>query len=93
MLVLSSSEFRARQRHYFSRVSAGEEVLVKIPQLGTFRIQPVAGDTASETVAAQTTDSADPEFMAKLCNALKEIKLHREGKLHLPTLDDLLDEL
>lgn len=66
---------------------------MKIPTLGTFRIQPVAGESSSETTAAQATDSADPEFMAKLCNALKEIKLHREGKLNLPTLDDLLNEL
>ena len=93
MLVLSSSEFRARQHHYFSRVSAGEEVFVKIPRLGTFSIQPVPQTAEAKTVEAQPENASDPEFMEKLCTALKEIKLHREGKLHLPSLDDIIDEL
>ena len=85
MMILSTTEFRANQRHYIAKACEGEEVFVKAPRVGTVKLVPVA--------SAEASKESNAEFIARLRAAFEEIKLHRAGKVKLSTLDELIDEL
>ena len=52
--------------------------------MGSFRLVPVS----SADVLTNKTD-----LTGKICQALREVKMMREGKLKAKTIDELLDEL
>lgn len=44
MLVISSREFREKQKHYLDRIDAGEEILLQRGKSKTYKISPVTED-------------------------------------------------
>lgn len=84
MEIVSTREFRANQRKYLGMAHGGEDVIVKSRSMGSFRLVPVS----SADVLTNKTD-----LTGKICQALREVKMMREGKLKAKTIDDLLDEL
>jgi antitoxin (DNA-binding transcriptional repressor) of toxin-antitoxin stability system len=84
MEIVSTREFRANQRKYLGMAHGGEDVIVKSRSMGCFRLVPVS----SADVLTNKTD-----LTGKICQALREVKMMREGKLKAKTIDELLDEL
>ena len=82
MLVVSSREFRERQKSYLDRVDAGTEVLIQRGRNKSYKVTAV-----SENDTLMTKE----EFFAKIDRSLQEAK---EGKTFamLPgeSLDDFL---
>ena len=81
MEIVSTREFRANQRKYLGMAHGGEDVIVKSRSMGSFRLVPA-------DVLTNKTD-----LTGKICQALREVKMMREGKLKAKTIDELLDEL
>ena len=84
MEVISARDFRANQGKYFSMVHDGEDVVLKSREWGSFRLVPV---TANDAV------SSKEDLTSRICKALCEVKMIREGKLKAKTADELFDEL
>ena len=68
MLVISSREFRDRQKNYLDSVDAGMEVLIQRGKNKSYRVTAVSGD---DTLMSKN------EFFAKIDHAVNEIA---EGK-------------
>ena len=68
MLVISSREFRDRQRSYLDKIDAGMEILIQRGRAKSYKITPVSNDD---------TLMSKEEFFAKIDRSLQEIE---EGK-------------
>lgn len=84
MEVISTREFRANQKKYFDMASKGEDIVLKSRNYGSFRLIPVS---QNDIVANK------PDLTKRICQALKEVKLMREGKIKELSMDELLNEL
>lgn len=90
MEVVSAREFRANQRKYFGIAYEGGDVILKSRDWGSFKLVPV---TSMENVTSKETAASQPDLTERICQALQEVKLIREGKLKAKSIDELLDEL
>ena len=72
MEVISAREFRTNQSKYFGMVHDGEDVVLKSREWGSFRLVPI---TANDAVANKE------DLTSRICKALHEVKMIREGKL------------
>lgn len=72
MEIISARDFRANQGKYFSMVHDGEDVVLKSREWGSFRLVPVS---ANDVV------SSKEDLTSRICKALREVKMIREGKL------------
>jgi len=68
MLVVSSREFRERQRSYLDKVDAGMEILIQRGNTKSYKITPVSDD---DTLMSKEA------FFAKIDRSLQE---YEEGK-------------
>lgn len=84
MEIISAREFRANQSKYLGMALDGEDVILKSRGLGSFRLTPV-------TVHDKVTSEND--ITKRICMALQEVKLMKEGKIKEPSIDKLLNEL
>lgn len=84
MEVVSTREFRANQKKYFGLANKGEDVILKSRDYGSFRLIPVS---PNDIVTNK------PDLTERICQALQEVKLMREGKINELSMDELLDEL
>lgn len=69
MLVISSGEFRQKQKEYLDRVDKGEELIVQRGKKKSYKILPVEKDD---------TLMSKEDFFAMIDKALKEVD---EGKV------------
>ena len=85
MLVVSSREFRDRQKSYLDKVDAGMEILIQRGKNKSYKVTPVSEDD---------TLMSKEEFFAKIDRSLQEAK---DGKTFsmLPneSLDDFLTRI
>lgn len=81
MEVVSTREFRANQRKYFGLAHNGVDVILKSRNWGSFRLIPVS---QSDIVTNK------PDLTERICQALREVKLMREGKIKELSMDELL---
>ena len=65
MLVVSTREFRDRQRSYLDKVDSGMEVLIQRGRTKSYRIAPVSND---DTLVSKEV------FFAKIDQAVKDIE-------------------
>jgi antitoxin (DNA-binding transcriptional repressor) of toxin-antitoxin stability system len=65
MLVVSSREFRDRQKSYLDKVDAGMEILIQRGQSKSYKITPVTND---DTLMSKEV------FFAKIDQAVKDIE-------------------
>ena len=65
MLVVSSREFRERQRSYLDKVDAGMEILIQRGNTKSYKITPVSDDD---------TLMSKEDFFAKIDQAVKDIE-------------------
>lgn len=84
MEVVSTREFRANQKKYFGMASKGEDVILKSRNWGSFRLIPIS---KNDIVTNK------PDLTERICQAIREVKLMREGKIKELSMDELLDEL
>ena len=77
MLVISTREFRDRQRNYLDRVDAGTELLIQRRKNKAYKIVPITED---DTLLSKE------EYFAMLDRGLQSIK---EGKGKEYTLEEL----
>ena len=77
MLVISTREFRDKQRSYLDKVDEGVELLIQRARNKSYKIVPVTED---DTVMSKA------EYFAMLDNALENIK---EGRGKRYTLEEL----
>lgn len=84
MEVVSTREFRANQKKYFGMASKGEDVILKSRNWGSFRLIPIS---QNDIVTNK------PDLTERICQAIREVKLMREGKIKELSMDELLDEL
>ena len=84
MEVVSTREFRANQKKYLGMAYNGEDVILKSRNWGCFRLIPI---TQNDKVTNK------PDLTERICQALREVKLMREGKINELSMDKLLDEL
>ena len=84
MEVVSTREFRANQKKYFGMASKGEDVILKSRNWGSFRLIPIS---QNDIVTNK------PDLTERICQAVREVKLMREGKIKELSMDELLDEL
>lgn len=68
MLIISSREFRAKQKSYFDKVDAGQEILIQRGKNKSYKIVPVTDEDAL---------MSEEEFLKKLDHSIQQIK---EGK-------------
>jgi antitoxin (DNA-binding transcriptional repressor) of toxin-antitoxin stability system len=80
MLVVSSREFRDRQRSYLDRIDAGMEVLIQRGKSKAYKVTAVSDDD---------TLMSKEEFFAKIDKSLQEAK---EGKTHTMLPNESLDD-
>lgn len=83
MIVISTRDFRANQTKYMKMANDGEDIILKSRSTGTFRLVPV------EEKAGKKKRNITDELVA----ALRQVKDHMDGKIELPTLDEVIDEL
>ncbi len=79
MVVISTRDFRANQTKFLNMAREGEDVILKSRSNGSFRLTPV-----EEQKCDLTED---------LIGALRQVRDHLDGKIKLPTLDEVIDEL
>ena len=80
MLVVSSREFRERQKSYLDKVDAGMEVLIQRGRAKSYKVTAVSEDD---------TLMSKEEFFAKIDRSLQEAK---EGKTIAMLPDESLDD-
>ena len=85
MIVVSTRDFRANQTKYMGMANEGEDVVLKSRDCGSFKLVPV---TYEEETAEEENDITED-----LKEALIQFKEHLDGKRHLKTLDELINEL
>ena len=85
MLVVSTREFRERQKSYLDQIDSGLELLIKRGKTKSYKIVPVTKD---DTVMSKA------EFFAKIDRSLQEAKEGKTVKM-LPdeSLDDFLERI
>ena len=84
MEVVSTREFRANQKKYFGMANKGEDIILKSRNWGSFRLVPIS---QNDIVTNK------PDLTERICQAIREVKLMREGKIKELSMDELLDEL
>ena len=84
MEVISTRKFRANQGKYFGMARGGEDVILKSRDMGSFRLVPLS---QNDIVTNK------PDLTERVCQALREVKLMREGKIKELSMDELLNEL
>lgn len=81
MEVVSTREFRSNQRKYFGMAKGGEDVILKSRDMGSFRLVPVS---PNDIVTNK------PDITERIFQALREVKLMREGKIKELSMDEFL---
>jgi len=71
MTIISSREFREKQKHYLDRVDNGEQIVIQRKRNRSYKLVPV---TKEETLMTEE------EFFAKIDHSLQQAK---EGKTKL----------
>ena len=84
MEIVSAREFRTNQKKYFGMVHNGEDVILRSREWGNFRLVPV---TSTDVVTNK------PDITERIRQALREVKLIKEGKLKAKPIDNLINEL
>lgn len=78
MKIVSSREFRDKQKTYFDSADNGEQIIIQRGKNKSYKLVPIAKDDSLMT---------KDEFYAKIDRSLKQIK---EGKFtRIETKDDL----
>lgn len=77
MQIVTAKEFRSSQSKVLRTVKTGEQVILTSRE-GNFKIVPIAHDDA---------------LTARICEALKEVKMTLEGQLPVKSARAFLDEL
>jgi antitoxin (DNA-binding transcriptional repressor) of toxin-antitoxin stability system len=80
MLIISTREFRDRQRSYLDRVDAGTEVLIQSRRNKSYKIVPVTEDD---------TLMSKEEYFAKLEKGLQSIKEGKGKKMTIEQVNEL----
>ena len=80
MLVVSTREFREKQKSYLDQIDSGLELLIKRGKAKSYKIVPVTKD---DTLMSKA------EFFAKIDRSLKSAK---EGKTVRMLPDEMLDD-
>lgn len=83
MIVISTRDFRANQTKYMKMANDGEDIILKSRSTGTFRLVPLR----------EKTKKKKRDITDELVAALRQVKDHMDGKIELPTLDEVIDEL
>ena len=81
MLVISTREFRDRQRSYLDKVDAGTEILIQRRKNKSYKIVPVTEDD---------TLMSKEEYFAKLERGLQSIKEGKGKKMTIEQVNELL---
>jgi len=81
MLVISTREFRDRQRSYLDRVDAGIEILIQRRRNKSYKIVPVTKD---DTLISKE------EYFAKLERGLQSIKEGKGKKMTIEQVNKIL---
>jgi antitoxin (DNA-binding transcriptional repressor) of toxin-antitoxin stability system len=81
MLVISTREFRDRQRSYLDKVDAGTEILIQRRRNKSYKIVPVA---ENDTLLSKE------EYFARLERGFQNFK---EGKGRVYTLEELREKM
>ena len=81
MLVISTREFRDRQRSYLDRVDAGIEILIQRRRNKSYKIVPITEDD---------TLMSKEEYFAKLERGLQSIKEGKGKKMTIEQVNELL---
>jgi antitoxin (DNA-binding transcriptional repressor) of toxin-antitoxin stability system len=81
MLVISTREFRDRQRSYLDKVDAGTELLIQRRKSKSYKIVPVTEDD---------TLMSKEEYFAKLERGLQSIKEGKGKKMTIKQVNELL---
>jgi len=81
MLVISTREFRDRQKSYLDRVDAGTELLIQRRRNKSYKIVPVAEDD---------TLMSKEEYFAKLERGLQSIKEGKGKRMTIEQVNELL---
>lgn len=84
MEVVSTREFRSNQKKYFGLANKGEDIILKSRDWGSFRLVPIS---QNDIVTNK------PDLTERICQALQEVKLMREGKIKELSMEELLNEL
>jgi len=81
MLVISTREFRDRQKSYLDRVDAGAELLIQRRRNKSYKIVPVTEDD---------TLMSKEEYFAKLERGLQGIKEGKGKRMTIEQVNELL---
>ena len=81
MLIISTREFRDRQRSYLDKVDAGTEILIQRRRNKSYKIVPVTEDD---------TLMSKEEYFAKLERGLQSIKEGKGKKMTIEQVNELL---
>jgi antitoxin (DNA-binding transcriptional repressor) of toxin-antitoxin stability system len=81
MLVISTREFREKQRSYLDKVDAGTEVLIQRRKNKSYKIVPVTEDD---------TLMSKEEYFAKLERGLQSIKEGKGKRMTIEQVNELL---
>ncbi len=71
-------------------------ILEDLQLLNAIRFQETEADTEAEDTSEledEEPEQTKEQLLAKVANALNDVKLYRQGKLKLRTLDEFLNEL
>ena len=81
MLVISTREFRDRQRSYLDKVDTGTEILIQRRKNKSYKIVPVTEDD---------TLMSKEEYFAKFERGLQSIKEGKGEKMTIEQVNELL---
>jgi len=81
MLVISTREFRDRQKSYLDKVDTGTEILIQRKKNKSYKIIPVTED---DTLMSRE------EYFAKLESGLQSIKEGKGKKMTIEQVNELL---
>jgi len=81
MLVISTSEFRDKQRSYLDKVDRGTEILIQRKKNRSYKIVPVSDDD---------TLMSKEEYFAMLDRGLQSIKEGKGRKMTIEQVNEIL---
>jgi len=81
MLIISTKEFRDRQRNYLDQVDSGSEILIQRGKNKSYKIVPVTDDD---------TLMSKEEFFARLERGLQNIKEGKGRKMTIEQVNEIL---
>ena len=81
MLVISTSEFRDRQRNYLDKIDTGIEILIRRRKNKSYKIVPVTEDD---------TLMSKEEYFAKLERGLQSVKEGKGKRMAIEQVNEIL---